>query len=83
MADEFWMYDRQRPTLEPRIPMSRRGVQRRRNRKVISGIVHVLKVGCRWRDCPEVYGSHTTICNRFNRWSKAGICGKHGVRHRW
>ena len=59
--------------LEPLIPMGRRGVKPRRNREVISGIVHVLKVGCRWRDCPEVYGPHTTIYNRFHRWSKAGI----------
>ena len=45
----------------------------KRNREVISGIVHILKVGCRWRDCPEVYGPHTTIYNRFNRWSKSGV----------
>ena len=73
MANEFWMSDRQWAALEPLIPMSRRGVKPRRNREVISGIVHILKVGCRWRDCPEVYGPHTTFYNRFNRWSKAGI----------
>jgi transposase len=28
---------------------------------VISGIVHVLKSGCRWCDCPPEYGPHTTI----------------------
>jgi putative transposase len=48
-------------------------VKPKRNREVISGIVHILRVGCRWRDCPEVYGPHTTIYNRLNRWSKAGI----------
>ena len=73
MANEFWMSDRQWAALEPLVPMSRRGVKPKRNREVISGIVHILKVGCRWRDCPEVYGPHTTIYNRFNRWSKAGI----------
>ena len=73
MANEFWMSDRQWAVLEPLIRMGRRGVKPRRNREVISGIIHVLKVGCRWRDCPEVYGPHTTIYNRFNRWSKAGI----------
>ena len=40
---------------------------------MISGILHVLKYGCRWRDCPAVFGPHTTIYNRFNRWSRAGI----------
>jgi len=48
-------------------------VKPRRNREVISGILHVLKFGCRWRDCPEVFGPASTIYNRFNRWSKAGI----------
>ena len=38
---------------------------------LISGILHVLKSGCRWRDCPSVYGPRTTIYNRFNRWSRA------------
>lgn len=73
VANEFWMSDRQWACLEPLIPLSRRGVKPRRNREVISGILHVLKVGCRWRDCPAVYGPHTTIYNRFNRWSKGGI----------
>lgn len=73
MAHEFWMSDRQWAALEPLVPTTRRGVKPKRNREVISGIVHVLRVGCRWRDCPEVYGPHTTIYNRFNRWSKAGI----------
>jgi len=36
-------------------------------------MVHVLKVGCRWCDCPVDYGPSTTICNRFNRWSRRGF----------
>src|SRR6266567_9210620 len=42
-------------------------------RRVISGIVHVLKCGCRWCDCPEAYGPPTTIYNRFVRWARRGI----------
>jgi transposase len=76
MANEFWLSDRQWAVLEPLIPLHRRGVKPKRNREVISGIVHVLRVGCRWRDCPEVYGPHTTLYNRFNRWSAAGIWQK-------
>ena len=73
MASEYWLSDQQWVAIEPLIPMNRRGVKPGRNREVISGILHVLKFGCRWRDCPEIYGPHTTIYNRFNRWSKAGI----------
>lgn len=40
---------------------------------MISGILHVLKVGCRWCDCPAGYGPSTTIYNRFNRRSNRGF----------
>jgi transposase len=38
-----------------------RGVERVDDRRVISGIMHVLKSGCRWCDCPPEYGPATTI----------------------
>jgi integrase len=40
--------------IEALIPINRRGVKPGRNREVISGILHMLKFGCRWRDCPEI-----------------------------
>ena len=40
------------------------------DRRVISGILHVLKVGCRWRDVPVEYGPAKTIYNRYHRWSR-------------
>ena len=43
------------------------------DRRVLSGILHVLKVGCRWCDCPVEYGPSTTVYNRFNRWSRRGF----------
>jgi hypothetical protein len=49
-----------------------RGVERVDDRRVISGIVHILKIGCRWRDCPPEYGPPTTIYNRFVRWARHG-----------
>jgi transposase len=42
--------DQQWAALEPLIPVDRRGVKSSRNRETISDIVHILKVGCRWRD---------------------------------
>jgi transposase len=48
-------------------------VDRAEDRRVISGIVHVLKSGCRWCDCPPEYGPHMTIYNRFVRWARRGI----------
>ena len=50
-----------------------RGVERSDDRRVISGIVQVLRSGCRWCDCPPEYGPPTTIYNRFVRWARRGI----------
>jgi transposase len=47
MANEFWLRDDQWAAIEPLLPYGRRGVQPQRNREVISGILHVLKFGCR------------------------------------
>jgi transposase len=69
----FWLNDEQWAGIEPHLPTDVRGVERKDDRRVISGIVHVLKSGCRWQDCPPEYGPHTTIYNRFTRWAERGI----------
>ena len=78
MADgEFWLTEAQFARLSPLLPKDTRGVARVDDRRVISGIVHVLRSGCRWRDCPA-YGPHTTVYNRFNRWRDApAVYGLH------
>jgi transposase len=73
MAGEFWLSDRQWAAIEPLLPQNRPGARRVDDRRVISGIVHVLKVGCRWQDCPGVYGPPTTVYNRFHRWAGRGL----------
>ena len=69
----FWLSDQQWEQIRPHLPTDIRGKDRVDDRRVISGILHVLKSGCRWKDCPPEYGPHTTVYNRFNRWRKAGI----------
>jgi len=59
--------------IEPLLPKGRRGAHRVDDRRVISGVIHMLRSGARWRDCPAAYGPYTTIYNRFNRWSKQGV----------
>ncbi len=73
MADLFWFSDEQWSRIEPLLPTNTRGMPRVDDRRVLSGIVHVLKSGCRWSDCPEAYGPCKTIYNRFVRWAKRGI----------
>jgi len=69
----FWLSDEQWARIEPHLPTDVRGVERVDDRRVISGIVHVLKSGCRWCDCPLEYGPSTTIYNRFVRWARRGL----------
>jgi transposase len=47
-----------------------RAARRVDHRRVVSGIIRVLEVGCRSCDCKADDGSATTIYNRFNRWSQ-------------
>ena len=58
------------------MPVNQPGARRVDDRRVIGGIIHVLKSGCRWKDCPAVYGPPTTIYNRFNRWSRKRLWQK-------
>ncbi|QBM77949.1 IS5 family transposase (plasmid) [Sphingomonas sp. AAP5] len=69
----FWLSDEAWAAIEPHLPKNQPGARRVDDRRVISGILHVLKVGCRWCDCPADYGPSTTIYNRFNRWSHRGF----------
>lgn len=73
MAGEFWLDDRQWAAIEPLLPKNQPGARRQDDRRILSGIIHVLKVGCRWQDCPAVYGPRTTVYNRFNRWARRGL----------
>ena len=69
----FWLSDEQLERIEPHLPSDVRGVERVDDRRVISGILHVLRSGCRWCDCPQAYGPPTTIYNRFVRWARRGV----------
>lgn len=73
MARLFWLSDEAWTVIDPHLPHGRPGKPRVDDRRVISGILHVLKTGCRWRDVPSAYGPTTTIYNRYNRWSRRGL----------
>jgi transposase len=74
MSDHhFWLSDAQFARLQPFLPNKPRGVPRVDDRRVISGIVHVIRNGLMWRDAPAAYGPHKTLYNRFVRWSRAGV----------
>jgi transposase len=58
--------------IEPFFPLPH-GVPRVDDRRVLSGILFVIRNGLRWRDAPAAYGPHKTIYNRFIRWSRLGV----------
>ena len=62
----FWLDDGAWSVIQPLLPTHQPGARRVDDRRVISGIIHVLRAGCPWRDTPRDYGPYTTIYNRFN-----------------
>lgn len=72
MSELFWLSDRQMRRIRPYFPLSH-GVPRVDDRRVIGGIIFVIRNGLRWRDAPKEYGPHKTIYNRFIRWSRLGV----------
>jgi transposase len=49
------------------------GVPRVDERRLVSGVVYVIKNGLKWKDAPNGYGAHTTLRNRFIRWTRLGV----------
>jgi putative transposase len=54
MSGQFWLSDEQVERLGPHFPKVRGNP--RDDRRVLSGILHVLRNGVRWQDAPAVYG---------------------------
>jgi transposase len=45
-------------------------------RKVLNGILYVLRTGCQWKMLPKEYGSGSTCHRRFQQWIKMDIFKK-------
>ena len=75
MSDIYWLSEQQTERIRPYFPLSH-AVPRVDDRRVLSGIIHVLKRGLQWRDAPREYGPYKTLYNRFVRWSRVGIFDK-------
>jgi len=76
LMSELLMLSRaQMRRIEPYFPLPH-GVPRVDDRRILSGIVFVIRNGLRWRDAPAAYGPHKTIYNRFMRWSRLGVFNK-------
>ncbi len=67
--------DAQWNKLEPLLPPQKPNIGRpaENHRKIINGILWILRTGAPWRDLPICYGIHSTVSSRFYRWRKVGI----------
>ena len=72
MSDLIWLSEAQMRRIEPYFPLSH-GVPRVDDRRIVSGIIFVIRNGLRWRDAPAEYGPAKTLYNRFIRWSRLGV----------
>ena len=75
MTEMILLSEAQMARISPFFPLSH-GIPRVDDRRVISGIMFVIRNGLRWRDVPPSYGPHKTIYNRFVRWSEMGVFGR-------
>jgi transposase len=51
-------------------PRGRPGVIRR---KVLAGVLWILRTGAPWQDLPPRYGSYQTAHRRFQNWVRSGV----------
>lgn len=72
MGDLFLLSERQTARISAHFPLSH-GVPRVDDRRVMSGIVYVIKHGLQWKDASSGYDPHKTLYNRFIRWSRLGV----------
>lgn len=72
MSEPWLLSEAQMRRIEPYFPLSH-GIPRVDDRRIVSGIIYVIRGGLMWRDAPKAYGPHKTMYNRFIRWSRLGI----------
>lgn len=75
LTDEQWSFIK--PIIPPNeLPSKRRGRPYICPRKILEGVLWVLKTGARWRDLPKEYPSNSTCHRRFQSWCKLGVMEK-------
>ena len=71
IPDALW--EECRPLFPPEKPLGTEGRPVVPYRRVVDGILHVLRTGCPWRDMRERYGKWNSVYVRFRRWAEQGV----------
>jgi len=69
----YELADYELAAIKPMLPNKPRGVPRVNDRRVLNGILWVLRSGAPWRDLPDAFGPYTTCYNRLVHWRRAGV----------
>ena len=71
ISDSFW------ERIEPLLPVYKKSCKGGRPRlclrKVMTGILYVLRTGCQWNAMPEQFGSSSAIHAYFQEWVQLGV----------
>jgi transposase len=80
-AGLFWLNDRQWACIAPHLPTNLTGPERDDDRRIISGIIHMLQCGARWRDRPPEYGPYLQSLQSLGQtWTLGGDLRGPGCR---
>ena len=74
IPDDLW--DEIKPILPPEKPDKTIGRPVVPFRRVLDGILYVLRTGCQWKMLPKEYGSGSTCHRRFQKWVVAKVFQK-------
>ena len=70
IPDDLWELIRVTlPTVELRPSGGRPWIAPRR---IVDGVLFVLRTGCQWKAVPREFGSGSTVHRRFQRWTDEG-----------
>ena len=74
MGRSVILSERQWAKIEPLLPRPRsRGRPWAGNRKVLEGILWILRTGARWQDLPNEYPHPSTCWRRLKLWDEQGV----------
>ena len=71
LTDEQW--ELLKPMIPSGLPAGTRGRPPSDPRKILDGILWVLRTGAQWEDVPRRYGPKSTVHGWFQRWRKAKV----------
>jgi transposase len=78
ISDELW--DEIKIILPKEKPLRTVGRPIVKYRKVLDGILYILRTGCQWKMLPSEYGSGSTCHRRFQEWVELDIFKKIWIR---